>query len=453
VALAHVRDLSFAYGGARSDALGGVSLDLEPGEIVLLVGRSGSGKTTLIRALAGLVPHFHGGRFGGSALVGGLDTRRTRPSELAGTVATLFQDPEDQVVFDGVAAEVAFGLENAGVPPEWIEARVLEALGSVGSAYLVSRKVTELSGGELQRVCLAAILALEPSLLLLDEPTAQLDADAASALLRLVVRLARERGTAVVLSEQRVARSLDVCDRVVVLERGKVVLDAPREQARGWLARERPTCLGLTAPPKRARQQGETLCRLDGVAFAYPGGPPVVENASLELHRREVVALVGPNGSGKSTLAKLAAGLLEPSLGVAVRSARTAYLSQDPGRYLVHERCDGEVALGAANAAAAAGALEAVGLAGVEARRPRDLSSGERERLALAAVLATDADVLLLDEPTRGVDPDARLRLAALLQELAARHAIVLVTHDDELVGAVADRVVSLGTHGELRAA
>jgi energy-coupling factor transport system ATP-binding protein len=452
VALASVRDLSFTYGGAHGEALAGLSLDIDAGELVLLVGRSGSGKTTLIRALAGLVPHFHGGRFGGSVVVAGIDTRRARPSELAGTVATLFQDAEDQVVFDRVAAEVGFGLENAGVSPDQIEARVLAALGSVESAHLAVRRVAELSGGELQRVCLASTLALEPSLLLLDEPTAQLDPAAAASLLRFA-RRARERGAAVVLSEQRVARSLDVCDRVIVLEEGKVVVDAPRDDARAWLARERPACLGLRAPRISERKMGETLCRVEGVHFSYPGGPPVLEGVSIELRRHEIVALVGLNGSGKSTLAKVAAGLLEPSHGAAARFGSTAYLSQDPGRYLVKERCDAEVALGARNADAARRALAAVGLTGFEARHPRDLSSGERERLALAAVLATEADVLLLDEPTRGVDPDARMRLGRLLRELAARHAILLVTHDEELVTAVADRIVSLGVQGELRAA
>lgn len=446
MAVATVRELSFTYGGEARPALSGVSLDVDPGEIVLLTGRSGSGKTTLIRALAGLVPHFHGGHFGGRVDVGGLDTRLTRPSELAGTVGTLFQDPEDQIVFGGVAAEVAFGIENAGVPAGEIEGRVRSALDEVGAAHLLERNVAELSGGELQRVTLASTLALRPSLLLLDEPTAQLDGDAAAALLSLVRRLARERGTAVVLSEQRVARALDVCDRVIVLERGAVLVDEPWEDARRWFERERPACLALARTTRAGRVEGDTLCRLDAVDFAYGSGPPVLAASSLELRRGEIVALTGPNGSGKSTLAKVAAGLLEPLRGTALRTGRASYLSQDPGRYLACERCDEEVELGArGDVAAAARALEAVGLSGYEARHPRDLSSGEREWLALAAVLATEPDVLVLDEPTRGVDPEARQRLAALLRRQAGQRATLLVTHDLELVDAVADRSVRLG--------
>jgi len=167
VAVARTENLSFAYPGSTIPALRDVSAGLAPGQVTLVLGRSGSGKSTLIRAFAGLVPHFHGGRFSGRVEVAGLDTRRHGPARLAGSVATLFQDPEDQVVFTRVLNEVAFGLENVGTPPEQIEARALEALASVGAEHLAGRLVTELSGGELQRVCLAATVALEPRLLLL----------------------------------------------------------------------------------------------------------------------------------------------------------------------------------------------------------------------------------------------------------------------------------------------
>jgi energy-coupling factor transport system ATP-binding protein len=183
---------------------------------------------------------------------------------------------------------------------------------------------------------------------------------------------------------------------------------------------------------------------MDGVSYAYPGGPPVLENAVLELRRDEIAALVGPNGSGKTTLEKIAAGLLEPGTGRLEQRGRAVYLSQDPGRYLVRERVDEEVGLAVeGDRARVRRALTDVGLAGFEGRHPRDLSSGERERLALAAVLVTDPDVLILDEPTRGVDPERKDALAALLRDCRSERATLLVTHDLVFAGEVADRIIA----------
>jgi len=452
LALAHAERVTFTYPGAASPALDDVSLAIDPGEVVLLLGASGSGKSALLRAFAGLVPHFHGGRFAGRVEVAGLDTRRHRPADLAGTVGTLFQDPEDQVVFARVENEVAFGLENTGTPPAEIRDRAVAALAAVGAEHLVGRLVAELSGGELQRVCLAATLALEPKLLLLDEPTSQLETEGAEGLLELACRLAAERGTAVIIAEQRPVRPLELCDRVVFLDCGRVVLDAPREEAFTWLETQAPEFTARARPcTQSVAVSAEIVCDLEDVSFAYSDQFLVFHATSLELHRGEVVVLVGPNGSGKTTLAKLAAGLLEPSEGTVVRSGRACYLSQDPGRYLMRERVDDEVALAVGgDRARAREALAAVGLGDFELRHPRDLSSGERERLALAAVLVAEPDLLVLDEPTRGVDPRRKEELAALLRAQAGRRATLVVTHDSIFAAAVADREVTLGRQREL---
>lgn len=449
MALASVEGLTFTYPGASRAALRDVSLSIEPGEAVVLLGPSGSGKSTLLRALAGLVPHFHGGRFEGRVAVAGLDTRRRRPAELAGTVATLFQEPEDQVVFSQVDREVSFGLENVGTPPLEIGPRALGALAEAGAAHLAGRRIEELSGGELQRVCLASTLALEPSLLLLDEPTSQLDADSDDVLERA---LDTAGGRAIVVADQRPQRVLDLVDRVVFFEAGRVLLDAPVEEARAWLAEQRPAYLfslsrdGLVT----GSDPVTSVCRFVHTSFAYREGEPVVDDESLELRRGEVVALTGPNGSGKTTLAKLAAGLLDPSAGTVEREGRSAYLAQDPGRYLVRERALDEVALGVrGDRSRARRALLLVGLAGYEERHPRDLSSGERERLALACVLVTDPDLLVLDEPTRGLDPERRDEIVELLRMEAPRRATLVVTNDVVFAEAVADRILRRGRRRE----
>jgi energy-coupling factor transport system ATP-binding protein len=428
VALATVTGLSFAYPG-EAPALEDVSLELEPGEVVALLGPSGSGKSTLLRALAGLVPHFHGGRFSGSVVVGGRDTRATRPAELAGTVASVFQDPEDQVVMSVVANEVAFGLENLGVAPAEIWPRAERALAAVDALHLWGRRTAELSGGELQRVCLASALALEPSLLLLDEPTSQLDAEATSLFLAAVAEL----GATVVFSDHRVPRALELATRVIFLDRGRVLLDAPTADAAAWLAANRrgwtKACVSQSQAPR-----SDLVLRARGISFAFRDAVPVLTGVGVDVGRGEIVALEGPNGSGKTTLARIVAGLLEPQAGTVELHGRVGYLSQDPGRYLVEETALDEVGLAVKrDERRARAALDAAELGWAADRHPRDLSSGERERLALSAVAVAEPDLLVLDEPTRGLDPDRKAALAARLEAYAAAGRGVLVaTHDPD---------------------
>lgn len=441
MALAVVSDLSFAYPGSIP-AVRNLSLELEAGEIVALLGPSGSGKSTVLRALAGLVPHFHGGTFSGRVVVAGLDTRAHGPAALAGTVASVFQDPEDQIVMTRVENEVAFGLENLGIAPEQIWPRTHAALAEVGAAHLAERHTVELSGGELQRVCLASALALEPQLLLLDEPTSQLDTEGAAAFLSHVERAQ----CAVVLSEQRVDRALAIAHRVIMMEEGRIVLDAPVAEARRWLSTWRPRYGGGQAgqDPSLSLEAGVPLVRLDGVRFSYGSGPEVLHGLSLAVRRGEIVALEGQNGSGKTTLAKIAAGLLDPASGTVSREGRATYLSQDPGRYLVRETALDEVALGVdGDESRAAAALERFGLSFATCRHPRDLSSGERERLGIAAVSVSEPDLLVLDEPTRGIDPDRKAALAEWLLEQAESGCGVLVATHDPLLPA--HRRVRLG--------
>jgi energy-coupling factor transport system ATP-binding protein len=470
--LARAERFSYAYAEGGGVALRDVSLELEAGTFTVLAGVSGSGKSTLLRALCGLVPHFHGGEASGELVVGGLDVREHGPGELAAVCGTVFQDPETQVVLGRVRSELELPLEHRGEPPAAAARAVEETALALGVADLLERRTDTLSGGELQRVAIAAAMVHGPELLLLDEPTSQLDPVAGDELVWLLRRLNEDWGTAVVVAEHRLERCLPAADRVIALVEGRIACDAPPREYLAWAAEampalatpaarlfslaglaERPASVkearaGLRAagveiprpisaegvrPPKRS-----AALRVRRVWFEIEDGPAVLRGLQLELRPGERVALMGRNGAGKSTLLRLAKGLLEPTRGAVERSGDVALLMQNPGDYLIHER--------AVDDAGAAG-VAAAGLAGRELANPRDLSGGERQRLALEVVLASGAvSVVLLDEPTRGMDRAHKDGLADRIAALAAAGAAVVVaTHDTEFAASFAERVVLLG--------
>ncbi len=462
VALARLDRLIYWYPEAGGPALERVSVELEEG-LTLVAGPSGGGKSTLLRVLNGLVPHFHGGRVAGSAEVKGLNVLQTPTRLLAREVGFVFQDPELQAVRATVESEVAFGPENLALPPDELPGRVEEALAAVGATHLLHRRLASLSGGERQRVALAAALALRPPILVLDEPTSQLDPAGAEALVTACLELARTR--AVVVAEHRLERLLPRADRLWLVERGRVCSGHPRRLAARLPAPPQVVALGLalgweplplgpeevvppalapapcTSPP--AGPEAWSLRRIR----AGPAGTPVLEGVDLAGAGGETVVLMGANGSGKTTLLRVLAGLLRPLAGrVERRPGRVAYLPQDPTALLHRPTLRDEVGLTlrrAGDPEPPEVVLSSLGLVEVADRYPRDLSSGERQRAALAAVLPGTPALALLDEPTRGMDASARKALTGLLAELSSRGtAVVLATHDAELAAEVADRVV-----------
>ncbi len=486
--LVSISGLGYRYPEAESDSLIDVDLEIEPGELIVLAGRSGSGKTTLLRACCGLVPHYHGGDVRGEARVAGLDVRDHGPAELGGAVGLVAQDPETQVVSTTVRAELELPLEIRGEPPAARARAVEEVSLALAMPHLLERPVDTLSGGELQRVALAAALVGRPQLVLLDEPTSQLDPVAGDELVGLLRRLNEEWGTAIVLAEHRLERCLGAADRALAMAGGRIAFDGcPRDLLR-WALEHDPALAtpgarmfelaGLGEPPVGVKDARRALRAL-GIESreappAHPaqngsgpaGGPVALElrnawvelddgsgprdvlrGVDLKIRRGERVALMGRNGAGKTTLLRAAAGRLEAARGRASAPAGCALCPQSPGDLLVRERVGDELPGDAGRAA-----LDATGLDWAEDADPRDLSGGERQRLALAIVMAGRAagdalpGLVCLDEPTRGLDRARKADLAEWSASLAARGAaVVIATHDVEFAASFAQRVVLLG--------
>jgi energy-coupling factor transporter ATP-binding protein EcfA2 len=450
----------FRHATRRAWAVRDVDLVLEPGERVLLTGPSGSGKSTLLRGLAGLLEPESGDVTGGLTVDGGPAARRRHRTGM------VFQDPDSQLVMSRSGDDVAFGLENTGMPPGRIWPAVDAALDAVGFGLGRDRATAALSGGQKQRLVLAGALAPRPGLLLLDEPTAQLDAAGADLVRASVQRAVADRSATLVVVDHDMEPWLPLVDRVVEL----LPLGGVAEHGAGW----RPPALRL--PARRAHPPGGVLLTAARAGYAHRGSPaPAVRPTDVELTAGRTLAVTGPNGSGKSTLALLLAGLRAPTTGRVLatpllaaglreqspsrwRAAdlveRIGTVFQQPEHQFLTARVRDELSLGprrsgtgpAAAAALADELLERLGLAAVADANPFTLSGGQQRRLSVATALSTRPRVLVLDEPTFGQDRDTWAELVALLAEQQdGERALCVVTHDAAVVSALADDVLRLG--------
>ena len=463
--------------GRRAWAVRGLDVRIEPGERVLLLGPSGAGKSTLLLALAGLLDTAGGGESEGVLRVDGRDPRAARDG-----TGLLLQDPESQLVMGRAGDDVAFGLENRCVPADQIWSRVDAALDAVGFPYGRQRPTHALSGGEQQRLALASTLALRPSLLLLDEPTANLDPQGAAAVREVLARVLDRIGATLVMVEHRVDAVVEMADRALVLEAGGgLIADGAPWQvfsrfgdelaAAGVWVPQRP----IAAPPKRAQGPGDTLVLADGAGFTYPGTTqPALVPTDVGLRASEAVAITGPNGSGKSTLAMLLGGLLRPEPGAVVAGEALATghgreplwqwdarrlvgaigtVFQDPEHQFLATTVAEELVIGPLRTGTGLGeARERAGellgrlhLAHLADANPFTLSGGEQRRLSVATALATAPSVLVLDEPTYGQDRRTWIELLDLLAGLRDEgRAVCVVSHDLDFVRLLADRVIAL---------
>jgi energy-coupling factor transport system ATP-binding protein len=486
---AHTRGLDATDPGA---VFANATFEVPEGELVLVVGPTGSGKSTLLRCINGLVPHFSGGTLHGRVVVDGRDTREHRPRDLADLVGFVVQDPAASFVTDTVEEEIAYGMEALGVDAIAMRRRVEETLDLLGLADVRHRPLRDLSGGQQQRVAIGAVLAAGPRILVLDEPTSALDPVAAEDVLATLHRLVHDLGITVVVAEHRLERVIHHADRVLLVGDGGVsgLLDPadamvsspiyPPVIGLGRALRWSPLPLSIRdarrragdvrdalsgAPPAAAPVLSGTpadpVARVEGLAVRR-GGVMALRGVTLDVRPGEVVAVMGRNGAGKSTLLASLVGHVTPASG-SVRLGdldpdgaapadvvrRAGMVPQDPALILyaesVAEECSAADRDFRLPPGTTARTLEQI-VPGLDpAQHPRDLSEGQRVSLALAVILASGPSVVLLDEPTRGLDYAAKRRLVGLLRDLsAAGKAVALATHDVELAAEVATRVVVL---------
>jgi energy-coupling factor transporter ATP-binding protein EcfA2 len=489
MAVFEINHLCFTYPNEARPALNDISLRVERGEFVLLCGLSGCGKTTLLRQMKpALLPH---GKTEGSVLFNGKPLAECSPRVQAAEIGYVMQSPEEQIVTDKVWHELAFGLENLGCPTQAVRLRTAEMASFFGIEAWFDRDTAELSGGQKQLLNLASILAMQPKVLLLDEPTSQLDPIAAMDFLSAVKRVNTELGVAVVITEQRLQDVFPMADRVIVLDDGKILLDdSPRKVGEELLRRNHPMAQAL--PPsmqisssvdrqeenaslpitvREGRQWLEALfagkgfrynrpeetphiikkepaVRLTECWFSYEkNAPDVLKNLSLEVPKSELFCIVGGNGTGKSTALRLIAGIHSPYRGKIRRNGRISMLPQDPQSLFLKSQVGEDLTDALGNRLPAAERkrkveeiAQRVGISALLNRHPYDLSGGEQQRAALAKVLLTEPDILLLDEPTKGLDSRFKAELAQIIRGLTACGVtVIMVSHDIEFCAEYAD--------------
>lgn len=487
-----LKDMTFTYAGAAAPALSGVTLSVEAGEMITLCGRSGSGKSTLLRNLKpALAPY---GRLGGTLEFCGMPLAELSAEEQALRIGYVMQNPDNQVVTDKVWHELAFGLESLGTDTETIRLRVAEMAGYFGIQNWFHKDVSELSGGQKQLLNLASVMVMQPDVLILDEPTSQLDPIAAGEFLETVRKINRELGTTVIMTEHRLGTLLPISDRVVALECGRVIVDDIPANAGAVLAAEGHSMfMAMPAPlqayarlydqgigrelecpltvregrrwltdllagkavvetalPESKTPGGETAVEMKGVWFRYGrDDDDVIRDMSLSIHKGELFCMVGGNGVGKTTALNIIGGLAKPYRGRVSAFGRAGMVPQNPQSVFVEKTLGRDLAemldesrLPRAEkeerVAQAAAALE---LGELLDMHPYDLSGGEQQRAALAKVLLLEPEILIMDEPTKGLDPALKEKLAEILRSLCSRGVtVIMASHDIEFCCRYADR-------------
>lgn len=500
-----INNLCFSYANSKKNALSDISLEINDSEFILITGESGCGKSSLCRSINGLIPSFYGGKIIGKVEVENIDVTHSTPDEMSKHVGMVFQDPENQIVKNDVEREIAFGLENKGFSKTIMAKRVEEVLDSIGINHLRDRKISTLSGGEKQKIAIASVLALHPEILILDEPTSELDPKGAEEVLQIIRRLNEELGLTVILVEHRIDRVLNMVDRVIYMKKGRIEFDG---NPRSWLKNLNQDIDRIGIPPisrlgveikkndpnikiplniKEGRRffsniinenktvktknierkidfDDEIIVKTKKLWYKYPDGKTTLRDINLNIRKGEFVALIGRNASGKTTLCKTLNGLIKPTKGkVFIKNNDTrkipveklakhiGFLFQDPNVHLFTDTVEQEISFMMYNLGFGKKDIKnrldeiinQFNLNDFKDFYPRSLSSGEKQRVALASIISSKPDILILDEPTRGLDYGLKKNLMKYLNDYKQKGGtIILVSHDIEIIAEFADRVI-----------
>lgn len=496
-----LKNLTYFYPDQKTPALKDICLQVKEGDFILMVGPSGSGKTTLTRILGGLIPQFYGGTIAGEANFNNESLFRLQKDKLRRNIGMVFQDPEKQILMNEVERDLAFGVENLGLEQKVMHRRIVETSNFLNLSKLRKRLTNTLSSGEKQKVAIGSVLAMLPQILILDEPSSQLDPASAREIFSILTTLHCEYAQVIILIEQRLEHCFSAANRILLLDEGKIILDdTPSSFALKAAARYPqfvPTVARLFAPKKAAsipltivqarpalrrffenaemnvplennqpRALSKVFLTVKNISFSYSDTAeiPVLNNINFTLSGGEFVTLLGENGAGKSTLLKIIAGLLKPKNGDVLidglnirvlnnveRAKKIAYLSQNPNDYLFNDTVEEELLytmrhLGLSDKNVIHELLESLELGSHRNDYPRALSAGERQRVALAAIMVGNPSLIMLDEPTRGLDLELKRKLGEMLQRYIAQKnaGIILVTQDVEFAAEFSTRAILL---------
>lgn len=454
-----IKKVSFQHENAEKPSLRNVSLTIAEGECVLLCGESGSGKTTVTRLINGLIPHFYEGKMEGCTMVNGLNVTEAELYDTARIVGSVFQNPRSQFFCVDTTSELAFGCENMGMPEGEILSRVDEAAKELNIEKLLGRSIFELSGGEKQKISCASVSALRPEVMVLDEPTSNLDVHAIEELKQTLLGW-KAAGKTIVIAEHRLSWLRDLCDRVICMKDGQVAFDLSMQAFAQYSTEQlhqmglRSLCDENIAPVQNSVPETETM-QLQNFCFSYDG-TPVLNIPHLSLPLNGIIALVGPNGAGKSTFSRCLCGLekkfkgqvnINGQLWKNRQLLKNCYMvMQDVNHQLFCETVADEVQLGmrSENRSDVERVLEMLDLSNLRERHPMSLSGGQKQRVAIASAILAGKEILIFDEPTSGLDFRHMEQTAALLSSLKGNQTVLIVTHDPELIQRCCDHIVCI---------